>query len=67
MFGSVKVRTTKGASAKRPGRWSTATYWISAVFVGLITRRFIRPEEARLRVGFGPAAEAFMARTRRWI
>jgi protein-S-isoprenylcysteine O-methyltransferase Ste14 len=37
------------------------------VFVGLITRRFIRPEEARLRAGFGPAAEAFMARTRRWI
>lgn len=32
----------------------------------LITRRFIRAEEAALREVFGPEAEAFLARTRRW-
>lgn len=35
MFGSVKVRTTRQPGQWRT-RWSTATYWISAVFVGLI-------------------------------
>ncbi|MGM0585495.1 MAG: methyltransferase family protein [Pseudomonadota bacterium] len=32
----------------------------------LITRRFIRAEEAALREAFGPEAEAFLDRTRRW-
>jgi protein-S-isoprenylcysteine O-methyltransferase Ste14 len=33
----------------------------------ILTRRFIEPEEARLRAAFGPEAEAFFQRTRRWI
>jgi protein-S-isoprenylcysteine O-methyltransferase Ste14 len=37
------------------------------VFVRLLTRRFIEPEEARLRAAFGPAFEAWAGRTRRWI
>ena len=36
-------------------------------FIAVITARFIRPEEARLRARFGPQAEAFFARTRRWL
>lgn len=35
--------------------------------VVVLDRRFIRPEEARLRAGFGAAAEDFMRRTRRWL
>ncbi len=37
------------------------------LFMWVIRRRFIGPEEARLRAGFGPAFEAWAARTRRWI
>jgi protein-S-isoprenylcysteine O-methyltransferase Ste14 len=37
------------------------------LFMGLITFRFIRDEEARLRAGFGPAYEAWAARVPRWI
>ena len=37
------------------------------LFGWLITDRFILPEEARLREGFGPAFEAYTARTRRWL
>lgn len=37
------------------------------LFVAVITRRFIRPEEERLRAAFGAAADAYMARTRRWL
>ncbi|CUX81594.1 MAG: putative protein-S-isoprenylcysteine methyltransferase [Roseibaca calidilacus] len=33
----------------------------------ILTRRFIEPEEARLRAAFGPKADAFFARTRRWV
>jgi len=36
-------------------------------FVAVITRRFIRGEEARLRAAFGAEFEAFAARTRRWL
>lgn len=37
------------------------------LFMALITRRFILPEEERLRATFGAAAEGYMARTRRWL
>lgn len=37
------------------------------LFVWVITDRFIRPEEARLRAGFGPAFDAWAQRTRRWV
>jgi protein-S-isoprenylcysteine O-methyltransferase Ste14 len=37
------------------------------VFIWLIQRRFILPEEARLRAGFGTGFEAWAGRVRRWI
>lgn len=37
-----------------------------ALFVVVIDRRFVRGEEAALRRAFGPAADAYLARTRRW-
>lgn len=33
----------------------------------VLEARFIRPEEGRLREGFGPAFEAYAGRVRRWI
>lgn len=36
-------------------------------FMAVISARFIRPEEARLRAAFGAAFEAWASRTRRWI
>lgn len=41
--------------------------WLLPLFVWIITVRFIRPEEARLRTAFGPDFEAWAARTRRWL
>jgi len=45
--------------------------WVTALvlplFIWVITVRFIRPEEARLRAAFGPDFEAWAARTRRWL
>lgn len=38
-----------------------------AVFVWLIQTRFIRDEEARLTLAFGPEFDLWAARTRRWI
>ncbi|SFJ56978.1 methyltransferase family protein [Jannaschia pohangensis] len=32
-----------------------------------LDRRFAAPEEAKLRAAFGPEAEDYLARTRRWI
>ncbi len=40
---------------------------LAPVFMAVITARFIRPEEARLREAFGDRADAFFARTRRWL
>lgn len=49
-------------------KWGAVSGLVLApVFMAIITARFIRPEEARLRAKFGPEAEAFFARTRRWI
>ena len=49
-------------------RWQA---WVALVlvpvFVMVLTRRFIEPEEARLRAAFGPAFDDWAARTRRWI
>ena len=36
-------------------------------FVWLIDRRFVRPEEARLRAAFGPAFARYCETTRRWL
>ena len=38
-----------------------------AVFMQVLTRRFIVPEEARLRQKFGADFNAYKNRTRRWI
>lgn len=38
-----------------------------ALFVWVITTRFIHDEEARLRAGFGAAFEAWAAHTGRWL
>ena len=37
------------------------------LFVRVITRRFIEPEEARLEAGFGEEFETYRAQVRRWI
>ena len=37
------------------------------VFVAVITARFIRPEEDRIRAAFGPEFGHWAARVRRWI
>lgn len=37
------------------------------VLARILTRRFIEPEEARLRAAFGAEAEAFFQHTRRWL
>jgi protein-S-isoprenylcysteine O-methyltransferase Ste14 len=38
-----------------------------AVFVWLIQTRFIRDEEARLTLAFGPEFDLWAARVRRWV
>ncbi|HCQ63910.1 MAG TPA: S-isoprenylcysteine methyltransferase [Rhodobacteraceae bacterium] len=40
---------------------------IVPAFMGLVTRRFIRGEEAGLVEAFGRAAEAWFAKVRRWL
>lgn len=49
-------------------RWDA---WLSLIFVPVLgwvlTRRFILPEEARLKQAFGTAFDAYAAKTRRWI
>lgn len=40
---------------------------LPVIFILLISKRFIEPEEAALRSEFGAAAETFMASTRRWL
>ncbi len=37
------------------------------VFMAVVTRRFIRPEEERLERIFGEVYDEYRARTRRWI
>lgn len=52
-----------------------AILWLDAIlalpllglFVWLIQTRFIRDEEARLTMAFGPEFDLWAARTRRWI
>lgn len=39
---------------------------VAALFPWLITRRFVLKEEAGLRQAFGPEADRYFARTRRW-
>lgn len=54
---------------------TAAILWLDAVlalplivsFVWLIQSRFIRDEEARLTLAFGPEFDLWAARTRRWI
>lgn len=49
-------------------RWDVAVGLVMVpVFMGVITKRFIRDEEARLRTTFGAAYDDWAAGTRRWI
>ncbi len=49
-------------------RWGALSGLVLApVLVWILTRRFIEAEEARLIAAFGPEAEAYFTRTRRWI
>lgn len=36
-------------------------------FLWVLTRRFVEPEEARLRLAFGPQFDDWTRRTRRWL
>lgn len=47
------------------GAW--AALLLVPVFVVVITTRFIRPEEARLRAAFGAAFDDWAAQVRRWV
>ena len=48
-------------------RWdSVLALVLVPVFVAVITARFIRPEEARLRARFAAEFDAWAARVRRW-
>ena len=48
-------------------RWDSAlALMLVPFFVAVITARFIRPEEARLRARFGAEFDAWAARVRRW-
>lgn len=44
-----------------------AALWLVPGFMALVTRRFILGEEAGLRAAFPQAAQAYMARVRRWL
>ncbi len=49
-------------------RWDSPLAIVSVpVFMWLVTHRFIRGEEARLRERFGEAFDRYAARVRRWI
>jgi len=48
-------------------RWDAGGLILVPLFMAIIRNRFILGEEAGLRARFGPAFEAYAARTRRWI
>jgi protein-S-isoprenylcysteine O-methyltransferase Ste14 len=48
-------------------RWDVGALILVPFFMTVIRNRFILGEEAGLRARFGPAFEAYSARTRRWI
>ena len=49
----------------RWGAWPSLV--LVPLFMAVITRRFIVPEEARLRAAFGAEYDAYRARVRRWV
>jgi protein-S-isoprenylcysteine O-methyltransferase Ste14 len=49
----------------RWGAWPSLV--LVPVFIWIITRRFIEPEEARLHAAFGTSYAAYRARVRRWV
>ena len=49
-------------------RWGAVSgLALAPVLAWVLHRRFILGEEARLRAAFGAAADAYFARTRRWL
>jgi len=49
------------------GRGQVVCLILIVLFVMIINRRFIAPEEATLRATFGTEAETYLQETRRWI
>ncbi len=49
------------------GRGQPLSLIFVALFFGILTRRFVEPEEAALRSEFGDKAEAYFSATRRWL
>lgn len=49
------------------GRGQPVALVLLPLFFGVLTRRFVQPEEAMLRNAFGAEAEDYLARTRRWL
>lgn len=49
------------------GRGQPLGLILVGLFFWVLDRRFAAPEEARLRAGFGAAAEAYFKATRRWL
>lgn len=47
------------------GNWPALV--LVPVLMAVLTDRFIRPEEERLRAAFGPAFDTWAQRTRRWL
>jgi protein-S-isoprenylcysteine O-methyltransferase Ste14 len=48
-------------------RWDMGGLILVPLYMAVILHRFIRGEEAGLRAAFGPAFDAYAARTRRWL
>lgn len=48
-------------------QWDVGGLILVPIFMAVIRTRFILGEEAGLRARFGPAFEAYAARTRRWL
>ncbi len=47
------------------GAWPSIL--VIPLFVWILRRRFIAPEEARMKQNFGPEFEAYAQKTRRWL
>lgn len=48
-------------------RGQPVALFLVPIFFGILTRRFVMPEEAALKAAFGREAETYLARTRRWL
>ena len=49
------------------GRGQPVALILVPLFFGVLTRRFVLPEEAGLKAAFGPEADRYLRATRRWF